>query len=300
VIGGYAIFPVTTISRYDMFEPYMLGPFTIAEILGAALTGVLVIWTYRTSAAEVKNQSVAFVAASCVVLTLLLSLRFQLLPMIQDDLQLEALRETSKETDQLFQILSRAPNDNTHPLMAYILQIRLNSINDYFDDLGHGRFVVDQAGLPQFLLDMVKSAKKQIVATSYAQPASWWDQPWGKLYESENEEAVKRGVKVTRTFLFANEAELNAIRPLLSKEVNAGIKVKYAFVANLHADLVNGLVVIDDSLAGELHLTPTKGVKEAVFYTRTNDIEGVRGRINEVQSEAQDLEAVGSEKKGSQ
>jgi hypothetical protein len=127
---------------------------------------------------------------------------------------------------------------------------------------------VDQAGLPQFLIDMIRSAKTQIVATSYAQSASWWDQPWGKRYESENAEAAKRGVKVTRTFLFANESELDAIRPLLSKEVDAGITVKYAFVGNLHTQLVSGLVVIDNGLAGELHLTPAKGVKEAEFYTR--------------------------------
>jgi hypothetical protein len=276
----------------------MLGPFTFAECLGGVLTCVLVALTYRRSRLEVRGERLYLVAAICVVLTLLLSLRFQLLPTIEEDLRLNALGET-KETDQLFHILSRAPSIS-HPLMTYILEIRLNSLDDYFDGLGQGQFVVDQAGLPQFLLEMIKSAKTQIVATSYAQPASWWDQPWGKRYESENEEAVKRGVKVTRTFLFANQAELDAIKPLLSKEVDAGITVKYAFVKDLHADLVNGLVVIDDSLAGELHLTPAKGVKEAVFYTQTNDIGTVAGRISQVQSQAQDLGGSNPEKRGRQ
>lgn len=278
----------------------MLGPFTFTEILGAALTCILVLLTYRRSRAEVRKDTVAFVAASCVVLTLLLSLRFQLLPAMRDDLQLEEEGETSSETNQLFKILSKTPNTKKHPLMTYITQIRLSSLNDYFEALGQGRFVVDQAGLPPFLLAMIDSARTRIEATSYAQPASWWDQPWGKTYETENEKAVKRGVKVTRTFLFANAAELDAIRPLLMKEVDAGIKVKYAFVANLHTELVNGLVVIDDSLAGELHLTPAKGVKEAEFSTHANDIRTIENKIVQVESEAIDLKAPISDKGDSQ
>jgi hypothetical protein len=274
----------------------MLGPFTFTEILGGVLTCILVLLTFRRSRAEVRKDTVAFVAGSCVVLTLLLSLRFQLLPTIRDDLQLQADGETSGESNELFKILSKTPSTSDHPLMTYITQIRLGSLNDYFDALGQGRFVVDQAGLPPFLLAMINSAGTQIEATSYAQPASWWDQPWGKTYESENEAAVKRGVKVTRTFLFANATELDAIRPLLMKEVEAGIRVKYAFVANLHTELVSGLVVIDGGLAGELHLTPAKGVKEAEFYTRPSDIRTVEDRISQVESEALDLRAASSEK----
>lgn len=100
---------------------------------------------------------------------------------------------------------------------------------------------------------------------------------------------------MTRTFIFENEAQLDAIRPLLLNEVKAGITVKYAFVANLHAELVSGMVLIDDGLAGELRLTPEKGVKEAVFYTQPNDITTYAGKINQVQSNAMDLNVKGSQ-----
>src|ERR1700722_13874396 len=68
----------------------MLGPFTLTEVLGAALTCILVLLTYRRSRAKVRKDTVAFVTASCVVVTVLLSLRFQMLPTMHDDLQLEA------------------------------------------------------------------------------------------------------------------------------------------------------------------------------------------------------------------
>ena len=97
-------------------------------------------------------------------------------------------------------------------------------------------------------------------------------------------------MSVVRTFIFANEAELNAIRTLLEREVAAGMVVKYAFVKNLHTDLISGLVCVDDGLAGELHLTPEKGIKEAEFFTRINDVANIRQRIERVDAAARMLE----------
>lgn len=278
----------------------MVGPFTLAEIMGAIVTCVLVTLTYRWSEAQVRNHRSVFVATTCVVLTLLLSIRYQLLPVIQQDLELKALAENSSDANQLFQMLAKAPTGNERPFMAYIVQSRMQSLNEYFDGLAKGRFSVRPEDLSQFLIPMLQSARNEIVATSYAEPASWWREPWGKSYEGENEAAIKRGVKVTRVFLFTSQQDLDAIRPLLLQEVNAGIKVKYAFVGNVPTDLVNGMVVIDDNLAGKLLLTPQRTVDEADFFTQSDDIEQIRRTIDQVELQAVDIQQPAGKQGGSE
>jgi hypothetical protein len=269
----------------------MVGPFTVVEIVGALAIVCLILFAILRSDASERRGNAVFAGLTGVILTILLSIRFYLLPTMEEDLRLQNLGRGNADAIQLFDMLSRAPVRVKHPLMDYILRMRLSSLDEYYDRAIQGRFMVDQGELPIFLLAMIRSATKSIAATSYAQPASWWDQPWGKVYERENEEAVKRHVSVVRTFIFANEAELNSIRPLLGQEVTAGIAVRYAFVTNLHGNLVNGLVCIDDGLAGELHLTPEKGIKEAEFFTRPIDIGNIRQRIERVQADALILEA---------
>lgn len=268
----------------------MIGPFTFAEILGAILTCIVVALTYYRSSINVRMHRTAFVAATCVVLTLLLSLRYQLLPAIQEDLALQALGNANDETRKLFTMLAEAPSDHSQPFMNYIVQSRMESLNDYYNNLDTGRFSVSPEDLPQFLLSMLNSANKEIIATSYAEPASWWNEPWGKSYEAANEAAAARKVKVTRTFLFTSQADLDAIRPLLLQEVKAGIDVKWAFVESLPPNLVNGMVVIDSGFAGKLLLTPQRAVKEADFFTQQNDIDQIKNSIDQVQLQARPLQ----------
>ena len=105
-----------------------------------------------------------------------MSLRFVSLPVIQEDIRIASLANENKESTQLFHILARAPSHPSHPLMGYIFQMRLVGLNEYYDNALKGRVVIDQSELPAFLLDMIRSAKTSIQASSYAQPASWWGQ----------------------------------------------------------------------------------------------------------------------------
>jgi hypothetical protein len=51
---------------------------------------------------------------------------------------------------------------------------------------------------------------------------------------------------------------------------------------DLENKITSDMVVIDDRLAGELVLTPEKGMKQAVFRTRPGDIKDLSARINRV------------------
>lgn len=274
------------------------GPFTTPEILGALVTCLLLALTYFRSGPEVRRERTAYVAASCAVLVLLLSMRFQLLPSIEDDMEVKSLGESSTEAKGLFDILATAPDAAKQPLMDYILRLRLDSVGQYFDAISQGKVIVDGPDVPQFSIEMIKSAKSTIDATSYAGASNWWDQPWGVTYEAANEEAIKRKVLVTRTFLFTNKDEFTADAPLLTKEFENRIKVRYAYVGDLHGNIVNGYVVIDGQLAGELHLTPTRGVKDAVFYTQPQDVANVQEIIARVVSQSSEVKSPIVEKGG--
>lgn len=212
------------------------GPFTIWEVLGALLTCLLVIATYRRSGPEVRHQRAALLAASCVVLILLLSMRFQLLPAIVDDSEIQKLASSSKEAQEVAEVLSRAPTVTKQPLMNYILQMRLDGVSQYFGSLSQGKLIVDGSFVPEFSIQMIEHAKSTIQATSYAQATNWWDQPWGHTYEQENERAVTRGVTVSRTFLFTNQDDLRTNQPLMIEEYTACINVKYANIGDVHSN----------------------------------------------------------------
>lgn len=62
------------------------------------------------------------------------------------------------------------------------------------------------------------------------------------------------------------------------------------------ATIVNGYVAVDGRLAGELHLTPSRGVKEAVFYIKPDDIASVQNIIARVASQASDFKPEGLER----
>ena len=142
--------------------------------------------------------------------------------------------------------------------------------------------------MPDFALEMVKSAKKSILATSYVQFKEWWDEPWGKRYEDLNRDAVQqRHVDITRIFIFSNTAEFQNALSHLKAHKQDGIKIEYAMASNLNVKITSDMVVVDDRLAGELRLTPDKGMKEAMFYSNSQDIQQYRTMITDVENQSE-------------
>jgi hypothetical protein len=148
--------------------------------------------------------------------------------------------------------------------------------------MSQGRFVVDESEMPEFALELIKSAKKRILATSYVQVTKWWETPWGKQYEDLNEKKAKGGVTITRIFIFSTKDEMGKIEDLMRADKNAGIEIKYAYANDLNYRITSDMIVIDDNLSGELRLTPDKGMTVAEFMTKPGDISETERRINSV------------------
>src|ERR1700680_2003273 len=122
----------------------MVGPFTIVELIGGLITLLFIGFAYFKSDPESRKRRITFAALTGVSLTVLLSLRFYLLPIMEEDLRIQNLSHNNEEAARLFDMLTRAPLTVRHPLLGYIVQVRLSSLDEYFDHAIAGRFVVDQ------------------------------------------------------------------------------------------------------------------------------------------------------------
>lgn len=277
---------------------FLIGPtvsglnvLTLYEMFGAVVTAASALIAYARADETQKKQQAAIVSSFGLTLTMLLSIRYDLLPKMDDHLALAEAISKDSELTQVMQRVSEAQAFSyarSEPLMGYIEQQRIRGLETTFDDMAQGRFEVDESEMPDFALEMVKSAQKSIFATSYVQFKQWWDLPWGKKYEALNREAIRdRKVQITRVFIFSKKEDFQNALPHLKAQLQDGIKVQYAYVDDLATKLTSDMVVVDDRLAGELRLTPEKGMKDAVFYTKPADIQRYRGTIQDVVNDAE-------------
>jgi hypothetical protein len=259
---------------------------TVYEIFGLLVTLVSALIAYLRSPDSAKNQNAAFVSLLGVVFTMLMSMRYDVLPKIEDHLVIGQAVAKNRDLLDMVQKLSQAPDAPKEPLMAYMLNLRLRALENHFNMMAEGKFMVEQSEMPDFALELMRSAKKRVFATSYVQFNDWWNTPWGARYEQINEDNIKKGVLITRIFIFSNKEAFEGARKYMEMQKKAGIDVKYAMTQNLDMKLTSDMVVIDDRLAGDLRLTPDKGMKEAEFYTRQTDVDDIKSRITSVDDES--------------
>src|ERR1700680_4234429 len=206
----------------------MLSPLTVYEIVGILATAVTAIITYLRSQGDSRDQNAAIASVIGVILTIAIAVRFDIFPKAQSALQAaDAIRVDQRRKDLLEKVANAG--EATRPgnsLMGMVLQTRLNSLKEQFDLMANGRFIVDEAEMPVFNLEMVRSARRSIRTTNYIGLSKWWEDPWGEQYEVVNEQAVKRGVRVSRTFIFAKPEDIKIAEGVMSREFKNGMKVR--------------------------------------------------------------------------
>jgi hypothetical protein len=270
----------------------MLDFVTAYEIVGLCVTLASTVLVYLKSAADARKQNAALVSLIGVIFTMLTSLRFEALPKIERHLEIEETLSKNRQLLPLIEQIASAQQleGSAHPLMRYMLQQRLESLESQFEKMSRGRFLVDESEMPNFALEMIKSAKEKILATSYVQASRWWETPWGKHYEELNETKAKDGVRITRIFIFQEKSDMARIEEVMKAEKHAGIDVRYAYLQDLTDNITSDLVVIDSNLSGELRLTPDKVMTFAEFMTNQSDVADTSHRIEKVEIESAQYE----------
>jgi hypothetical protein len=99
---------------------------------------------------------------------------------------------------------------------------------------------------------VLENARLSIEATSYVDPAMWWLTPEGTQYLNHNSDAVRRGVKIQRIFIYRSDKEFEALRPIIAAQKTAGIDVYLCDWSRLPKSLYKDVIIMDQKLVGEL------------------------------------------------
>jgi len=263
---------------------------TLYEVGGLSVTVAIAIVTYFKTQGSAKRLNAAFVSILGTVLTMLVSLRFGVMPEIQTHLTLAQKINKSPRILRLVDGIAdagRIADGAGHPLMVHALRIRLDELEDYLSEVQDGGFSVKPSEMPDFSMKLIEQAQKSYLATSYVSKEEWWDTPWGKIYGRKNFEAVERGVRVERTFIVSSDEDLELLRPLLDRQKKAGILVRVAYVDDLDVKVTSDMLVIDGGFGGELELTPDKGMSRARFSTDEREIDALERRISSLSRQAE-------------
>jgi len=167
----------------------------------------------------------------------------------------------------------------------------LTQFNKELTAIGEGKFELSAEDLDQFLVGALSSAKKSVIATSYVIPGDWWNTTWGKQYQRLNFDAVSRGVHIKRVFIYSSSAELKEICSLIKEQKQHGIDTKILDRNSLKDLTPPDLIVVDDSLAGNLTLGEKRTAGGASFYTDTFSIDKMRKQFENMYLRSQDFQS---------
>jgi hypothetical protein len=273
---------------------------TVYEVGGLSVTILAAILAYLRSDGDAKKQNAILVSLIGTVFTMLISLRFGVMPQIESHL---VLAERINKTPRVLQLVDgiataiRIADGAGNPLMRHVLQARLDNIEREMSLVTQGSFVVPTDEVPEFAIRLIKSAKSSFFATSYVKAADWWNTSWGRQYEQLNYDARKNGVNITRIFIFSNASERNAAAAYLQTQRSNGIEVWTVMASDVGGRVTSDMVVVDDTLGGELALTPDKGIQSAKFTTNTQEIDALKRRLDLLKASAELLGAAPAETK---
>ena len=242
------------------------------EISGIIATAIVALITYLRTKDNVKSQPTLMVALLGLLLTLLVSLRFNVLPQI-------AQRQPDPDAFSLlvdFTEAQRYVESNGDLFFTNNFAQRSREFRKVLDAARQGRYIVDKHEIGTFSYDLVSSARQKVIATSKVKSDEWWDTPWGKRYEELNYRLVDKNVVIQRYFIIDSRKSFPAIRDLVKRQCDRGIEVFIVFAHDVDYRHEYDVIVIDDRVAGKLKLTSDQGIVEAVMYTSRADIDDTR------------------------
>lgn len=266
---------------------------TIYEIAGLSITVLLAVLAYLRSDGDVRQQNTTLVSLIGTIFTMLMSLRFGVLPDLERHMAFAKEIQDTPRARQLATEIATAigiANATRVPLMRDVLQARLDTLHGELSQVSKGAFLVPIEEIPDFAIRLINGSKATVVATSYVRAAEWWNTAWGRRYEDLNYQAHRRGVRITRIFIFSSQEELAAARTHLDRQRTNGVEVLTIMKTDMAAPVTSDMIIIDDQLAGELVLTPDKGIQRAVFMTEQGDISSIRTRLNVLLAAAEPLQ----------
>jgi len=151
--------------------------------------------------------------------------------------------------------------------------------------------------LEPYAVQLLKMAEPgdRLFATSYVRTSAFWNSPRTKAYIRENEAAVKRGVNVTRIFLFDDEKALAESTQEMASQQKKGIDVRVALTKELEPELMRDLFYLENRIAAEYVLTPDRqGLLTLRFWTAVPEIKAIGNVMERLIEASQQHRIVGN------
>ena len=120
--------------------------------------------------------------------------------------------------------------------------------------MADGKLVSRRTRMKDFSLELIKIAKSMIFATDTGNIA-YWRETYMQDYFELNVKAIKRGVKITRIFIYPLR-DLRKNEDILQQHQNAGIDVYFVDSGKLPKDLVGDYMVVDGKMANYIEFSP--------------------------------------------
>ena len=169
------------------------------------------------------------------------------------------------------------------PFVDFLWDRRWRSFDSHLSGVRAGRFTVEPYEVMTIAVEMLKGKRVQqtLLATSSTQ--SWWESQEGKNYERMNFDLVDNGVRITRIFIYEDQRELDALKPIMERQQRHGIKVR---CVRRDPNMSDDYVVLDGKCAGILRLTTKREMIQAEFVFDAGTVAQVQEKFSMIELKA--------------
>ena len=139
--------------------------------------------------------------------------------------------------------------------------------------------------------DAINEYAKQSIKAIDLTDASFWRTTFSENYWEAHKNAVKRGVKIIRIFIQPRDS-LKNISDVLEKQKSVGIDVYFAAIEDIPVELIEDVLIMDDSVFSRSELTSDRRYREERITIDTVEVAQAVRRFNTLLRYTQKLESV--------
>ena len=256
------------------------GNFEYSAVVGVCVTAAVSAVFYFAAGQRAE------LAAIMVMIGIAISLLADLLGRMRQE---ASLRRSLEKVDWLLPVLSDLArsaealneNDRLAPFET-VARHRISQTSLYLNQVASGSISMP-AGDLSISIEMMRNVKSRILATSVG-PISltWWETPYGQHYWQSNVDAIARNVVVERFFIHdftRGPEQLDALKHLISWQLDAGVDVYVADTANVPPELRRDTILWDTLCMMEVQ-SSQDGVEIALNYSvATNAVNDCAARF---------------------
>jgi len=171
---------------------------------------------------------------------------------------------------------------------------------DFAQTLRYGVTIIPSEQWIDVFIQLLWRIKYRLLATNYVSPKEGWGRAYGELYHEIQRSKIKvNKATISRIFIVDSQEEVTQLRSVMSKQLEAGIKVKYIFKKKIErtsilktgAGSIESLDfdVFDDKLVWLTITDRNRKIKYGKILFGKEECEGYKRFYDNLYMEAEDI-----------